>query len=485
MFESEQPRSRKLVDPAAILGWLYAERWLLLVFFAALTVRLYWNAEVHPPGDYIYSDMNGYVSRADRMLKHGFEPHEYSSFFPFGTHWMVFAIKKTWGAENYVAVGRVYALLGAIAVAGAYAVARRASLFPYIVAPAVGLLGIFYYPHLSLGGYILSEVPYCAFFMLTLVFFMRMLDHGRYADAVAMGLCCALAMCFRPQILLSGAVIGLFWILRRKAVKTKLVHLIVAFVPVIIGLFLCSKLMEHNTGRSGIISENGSFNLVFGRCHNSKIQSMPDGAGHGRVHFRPPPFLQLNNRQRTNEKKRKALGMILDPVLDDTLSYRGYIGDRERHMAFVRECMRKAGWKRQLSYSYTNVSLLWRHNIPWPDSGRKQWKNITRWWTHRHNELIAIPALIGLLFMGFRRTAKMGFVAANIVAMLLLAAIYFGGTRHRATYDFVLIIVAFETYAFAGYALWKGLSKLLRRGEGTAPTPESPEPARSGSDDAS
>ena len=76
----------------------------------------------------------------------------------------------------------------------------------------------------------------------------------------------------------------------------------------------------------------------------------------------------------------------------------------------------------------------------------------------------------------------MGFVAANILAMLLLAAIFFGGTRHRATYDFVLIIVAFETYAFAVYALWRGLTMLLRRGRAK---PGNPEPARSGSDDAS
>lgn len=445
-----------------VVRWLYEQRWLLAIFAAALFVRLHWNSEIHPPGDYVYSDMNGYVRRADRLMKHGFEPHEYSSFFPFGTHWMVAGIKKVWGVDNYLVVGRFYAALGAIAVATAYAVARRTSRFPSFVAPAVGLLGIFYYPHLSLGGYVLSEIPYCAFFMLTLLFFTRMIDHGRHIDAWMMGLCCAIAMCFRPQILLSGATIGLFWIFRRKAVpKVRLVHLIEAFVPVGIGLMLCSQLMLHNTGRRGIISENGSFNLVFGRCHNSKIQSMPDGNGHGRVHFRPPPFLQLNNTQRKKEAAHKKPAMILDPALDDTLSYRGYIGDREQHMKFVRTCVAKTGWWGQAKYSYTNVMLLWRHNIPWPDSGRKQWRPVTRWWTQRHREWLAVPALLGIALMFTRRTARAGFVAANVLAMVILAAIYFGGTRHRTTYDFAIMIVALEIYAYGIYAAYLAGRKLV------------------------
>lgn len=467
-------------------AWLYHQRWVFFIFLAALLVRLHWNAQIHPPGDYVYSDMNGYVGRADRMLKemaqwedytltpwfpvvegfsHKFKAHEYSSFFPFGTHWLVAAIKAHHGQDNFEAVGRVYAWLGAIAVAAAYAVARRASRFPNVVAPAVGLLGIFYYPHLSLGGYVLSEIPYCAFFMLTLLFFMRMIDEGRHIDAWLMGICCAIAMCFRPQILLSGATIGLFWVLRRKSVpKLKLVHLIEAFVPVAIGLALCASLMKHNTGRSGLISENGSFNLVFGRCHNSKIQSMPDGEGHGRVHFRPPPFLQLNSAEKRKAAKGETPAMILDPAIDDVLSYKGYIGDREQHMAFVRECVKITGPWGQLKYSYTNVALLWRHNIPWPDSGRKQWRGVTRWWTARYREFLAIPALLGISLMCFRRTAKAGFVAANVLAMVILAAIYFGGTRHRTTYDFASIFVAIEVYAYAVYGIWRWVASRRARG---------------------
>ena len=96
-----------------VTSWLWRNRWLIAIVLATFAVRLHWNLYVHPPGDYVYSDMNGYVSRADRMLKLGLKPHEYSSFFPYGTHWLVAGMKYLFGKENYDAIGVLYALFGA------------------------------------------------------------------------------------------------------------------------------------------------------------------------------------------------------------------------------------------------------------------------------------------------------------------------------------------------------------------------------------
>ena len=186
-----------------MLAWVHEERWPLVVFVAALVVRLHWDLVVHPPGEYIYSDMNGYVQRADRMLERGLAPHEYSSFFPYGTHWLVAGVKLLFGRENDAAVGVVYATMAAIAVALAYCIARRASAFSRFVAPAVGLIGIFYYPQLSLAGYILSEIPFHTFLVAATFFALRLVDHGRMRDAVWMGVCAGIGMVFRPQMLVS------------------------------------------------------------------------------------------------------------------------------------------------------------------------------------------------------------------------------------------------------------------------------------------
>jgi hypothetical protein len=434
-----------------LLRWIVEERWLLAVLIAALIVRLHWNLVVHPLGEYVYSDMKGYVDRADRLLDVGLKPHEYGSFFPYGTHWLVFAIKRLFGKEAYDAVGVVYALLGAFTVAFAFAATRRASAFPW-VAPLVGLIGVFYYPHISLGGYVLSEVPFGFFLMGAVLCSLRLADHGRHVDAWLMGTCAALGTAVRPQLMVSAALLGLFWLVWRKRLPMiRFVHLVQSAVPVVIVLGLSAMLLHHNTGRYGLVSENGSFNLVFGRCHASKIRTTPDGKGHGRVHFRPPSFLQVKNHENDAKKKGIEPRVALEPALQDELSYPGYIGDRERHMGYVRECVRRTGLWGQIEYGYTNASLLWRHNIPWPDSGRKQWQPVSRWWTHLHRDVFAIPALLGLVVLLWRRTVKQGLIAVHFLALLVVSAIYFGEIRIRTPYDYIIIALALE---LASAPLW-------------------------------
>jgi hypothetical protein len=465
--------------PRRLVTWTYAERWLLLIFFAALVVRLHWNLVVHPLEDYVYSDMRGYVSRAERLLRSGLDPHEYSSFFPFGNHWIIAGVQKIFGEENYRALAIVWALMGATTTALGYAVARRASGFA-IVPPAVGLLGVFYYPHFSLGGYLLSELPFSLFLMTALLFTMRLVDRGRWSDAVMMGVFAGVGAWVRPQILLSAAAIGLLWIARRKGMpKVRLPHLVLgAGIPIVLCLAVSSILLHHNTGRRGLVSENGSFNLVFGRCHNSKIESLPDGEGHGKLHFRPPEFLQIKNHEKQQAKDRLPPEISLDPAIEDTLSYRGYIGDRKIHMDYVKECIRRTGWTKQLAYAWTNVQLLWLHNVPWPDSSRPTtWRLPARWWTYQHRVWLAIPALLGLcwIFVPGRRNAKRAVMAVNLLALLLLSAMIFGGTRHRVPYDFILIFLAFETYAVAGALLWRGVQRIRKRrqsGDSDSTSPE-------------
>jgi hypothetical protein len=441
---------------SSVLRWVVEERWLLAIFVAALAVRLHWNLVVHPLGDYVYSDMQGYVSRADRMLDKGLEPHEYSSFFPYGTHWLVFAVKWAFGRDDFAALGVVYAVLGALTVSLAQAATRRASAFPW-VAPAVGLVGVFYYPHVSLGGYVLSEVPFGFFLMGAVLCSLRLCDHGRHRDAWLMGTFAALGTVVRPQLMVSVAALGLFWLLwRRRLPRLRFVHLVQAGVPLVVVLALSSALLHHNTGRLGLVSENGSFNLVFGRCHASKIRTVPDGKGHGRVHFRPPSFLQVKNHEADAKKKGVAPRIALEPALEDELVYPGYIGDKDKHMEFVRECMRRTGPWGQLQYAVVNATLLWRHNVPWPDSGRAQWRPISKAWTNAHRDLLAVPALLGLVMLGWRRTVRQGLLAIHLLALLLVSAVYFGEIRIRTPYDYVILALALEVYAAGLWLLWRG-----------------------------
>ncbi len=449
------------------MTWLVEERWLLCLFIAALVVRLHWNLEVHPLGEYIYSDMHGYVSRADRLLRAPTKAHEYSAFFPFGTHWLVAATKLVFGKTNYTALGVIYACMGATTVSLGYACARRCSAFA-IVPPMVGLVGVVYFPLISLSGYILSETPFALLLMATLLFALRLADTGRPCEAWWMGVCAGLGMLVRPQLLLGAACVGLFWIARRKSLPNiKLGLLLRSAIPLALFAALASAHMYFNTGRAGLVSENGSFNLVFGRCHNSKIQSLPDGEGHGKVHFRPPPMLQLAAHGDRPARNHVPASVSLHPALGDSLAYKGYIGDRKVHMDFIDKCIRKTGWAGQAAYSWTNLRLLCRANLPWPDSGAAQgaWRATAARWTHYHKLFLAIPALLGLawMFVPGTRAAKRGLVAVNLLALLVVAVVYFGGTRHRTPYDLLILLLAFETYVGIVWVVWRSLRALQRR----------------------
>src|SRR5690349_24130328 len=49
-------------------------RWLIALTLAALASRLLWVLVIHPPGDYVFSDMGKYVDRAREVAITGWSP---------------------------------------------------------------------------------------------------------------------------------------------------------------------------------------------------------------------------------------------------------------------------------------------------------------------------------------------------------------------------------------------------------------------------
>ncbi|MEM6994026.1 MAG: hypothetical protein AAF721_26170 [Myxococcota bacterium] len=461
--------------------WLYENRWLFLLVFAALLVRLHWNLVVHPPGEYYYSDMRGYMRRAEGMFTSLTGKREYDAFYPYGTHVLLYTLMKVFGpgfdpalrgdeaaemaALNHEAIAKVYAVLGAAVVGFGYLLARRVSKLPF-VAPAVGLVLVFYYPQISLGGYFLSEIPFSLCLVASTFFLVRLVDEGRYGDALWCGTFAALGFTIRPQILLSIALFGLLWIFwRRRMPALKFSRLLAAFVPLLLILAVSSWRMHYHTGRLGLISENGKFNQVFGRCHNNKIIAEPDGPGRRRTSFGPPPLIQLAKR----EQKMPHLWPGLDPAFDIEYTYRGYIGDSEILGEYIAKCVAKTGWKKQVEYSLVNALLLWRYNVMWPDSGKSKWRELAKTWGIIHANALAVPALIGLLAVFVAGRARgLAVIAVHLWAIVIIALAYIGGARFRSPYDPIIIVMAIEVYAIAAMALFG----LVKRALGNATGPE-------------
>ncbi len=435
------PRSHVLARLGAAL---VRARWPLCLFVAALIVRLHWNLHVHPPGDYVYSDMRGYLSMARRAAEDPWSPHEYAAFYPWGTHVLFAASYRLFPADPLRAVAVTLALLGALVPPAAHALARRASRWPAVVAPLLGLVLVFDYPLLALGGYALSEVPFALTVVASSWLALRLADTGRRRDAWALGAVLAAGAALRPQILLAVALWGLLWLARRRSFpRLRPALLAHAAVPLVLVLAGSALRLHHHTGRWGLISENGSFNRVFGRCHVTSIRADPDRLGRVRTGFSPPAFLQLRHRAKLPGRPWPQL----DPVGARKIVYRGYIGDARIHQGFIDDCLARSSLGQQLSFAATHVALLWDHNVMWPDSGRVFWQRPARWWGDLHRRYVGLPAAWALLvpLLG-RRFARLAVPAMQLWGLLLVAGLYMGSMRMRVPYDPLWLLFALEAY---------------------------------------
>jgi hypothetical protein len=337
-------------------------------------------------------------------------------------------------------------VIGAGTVGWAYALAARVSRFVW-VAPAVGLTLVFYYPLIALGGYFLSETPSSLLLVGSTYFLIRLIDEGGWKHAFLAGLMVALGFTFRPQLVVPVLLFAPFWLIYRKRMpNVTLKRLLVAAAPLLVVAALSSWRMYHHTERFGLISENGPFNQVFGRCHNKSIVALPDGKGHGKTSFGPPAHIQLFKRDQDPKKGWPKL----DPALGLEFEFRGYIADREVLSDYIRKCMAKTGPLKQIEYTVVNVLLLWRYNVMWPDSGKPEWVPYARLWALIVVNVFAIPPFFALLALFFPQNwLKLGVVSLQLISLLIVGGMYMGEFRIRTTYDPILLFLAFEVYAVA------------------------------------
>ncbi|MCX4245831.1 glycosyltransferase family 39 protein [Paraliomyxa miuraensis] len=516
---SERTRKWATRGARVLARGLWEHRWLWVLMLAALVVRLHWNLVVHPIEDYLYSDMRGYVRRSASLFEVWWEPREYDAFYPYGTHVLMYAIQAVFGdgPDDYRSLAVAFAIIGALLVGFGYALARRVTHHPALP-PIVGLVLVAYYPLISLGGYALSEVPFSFCLVSSTFFLVRMAQDGRTRDAYAAGSLAALGAIIRPQLLASIGLLGVFWLVARKRLPRLRVALMLhALVPLLLVLGFSAWRFHYHTDRYGLISENGKFNQVFGRCHNNKIFALPDNPTRRRTSFGPPPLIQLAKR----EAKMPGVWPGIDPALKDErnggleLEYRGYIGDSKILGDYIRRCIETTGWAKQLEYSLVNVLLLWRYNVMWPDSGKGEWREHARKWGVIHTNSFAVPALVVAFLVvlahpflwalwsfvlrplsyvvvrvfvprrtrrrawdGLAAAAKQALaaiaawqrnrasgltiVALHLWAIVAIAALILGGVRFRSPYDPFIIILAVEAYGMAAWLTWQASQLVLR-----------------------
>lgn len=438
------------------LRWFEPDRrvlWALVVL--ALATRLAWVLWVHPPGDYVFSDMKRYVERAQMLAEQGVQVGiRHLAWQVWGTHYLLAIPLKLFGTKNLFAGAVFWGLMGAGAVPVGYLLAcrvcTRASL-----PPLVGVLLLLWHPNLSNTGYFLSETPFLFFQLASTYLLVVTLQEGR--GALWAGIVSAIAFAVRPQAAIFFVLVFLtWWLCRKRLPHVGARQLVLVTIPLMLMLAFSMWRFHAHTGYWAGVAENANMNLTAGRCHNIVTQAfkterhkrMSEATGNTRNGRRVslPGFRSLARAVPPEHP------LALRPAMDsETIRMVGYIGDPEIHKAIRKECYARTGWLEQVRYSVVNATLLWFVGHQWPEKerGAKIFLPPIIFYKHVFQVLFWLPSLVGIgwALARIRKRPELAFCAWQLVTSIGIAATFFGTIRLRTPYDPYAIILAVEVWA--------------------------------------
>ncbi len=401
----------------------------VVVFFAAsLGLRLWWVLWIQPPGEAIYSDMVGYVDRAQDLVKGEQVRNPYLAVVAYGAHYFYSLQMIVFGPENYKAMSIVGALLSAVTVAVVMIVSRfcfRCVWLPYIV----GLLCTIWYPVIVYTGFFSTELPYSFFmYVSVLVSFWLLRTNKPTIVAAIAGIVYAVGFAIRPQLMMTALLFMVWAVIRRKRFSAFRWRLLAAFaIPVIVVAGFSMYRYHYFTGRYALISGNGPVNRLFASSWYKRIVCEMDEYGGVRRtrKFQPPSARNLGYTEQ--------------------FKFEGYIGDAE-----ILDAERKRYWS-QLTFGERaglmcrNVLLLAYFNTMWPERNHAKdgWrKSLFESWPGLVQYYVFPLAFVGFFAMFFRLNVYLEILSLHYITMLYTALMYIGEIRYRIPYDFLLIMLA-------------------------------------------
>jgi hypothetical protein len=451
-------------------------RVLLGLTLAALVSRLVWVLLVHPPADYIFSDMRKYVERATEVAQVGMQvgDREYA-WQAWGTHAILSIPLRLFGIERLDIAAALWGLMAALAVPLAYLLAVRVCSrrrMPEII----GVVMLVWHPNISNAGYFLSETPFLLFALASTLALVRLMQTGK--GGLLTGCLSAVAFAVRPQSAAFFVLVLLTWLVNRKRLPhVKLWSLGLVALP-LLGMLAFSAWRFHaHTGYWEGVAENANMNLTAGRCHNIVTQA-----------YRTEREMRSAvNRDDTNNGRRVSLPnfrlawklpdwhpMRVRPALgEESVRFVGYIGDPVVHREIRQKCYAATGVVGQIRITFVNVMLSWFVDRQWPEmeKGREKFLPVIDAYTIFFQVVVWAPSMIGMFaaLWWIRRRPALTLVAWQIVNSIVVAAIFFGTVRLRTPYDPYAFILALE----GGVLAWLWLRQRLDRRAAAAAAPDS------------
>jgi hypothetical protein len=399
---------------------------LVGTFALAFFVRLAWILGIQHPMRAVYSDMYGYVDRAEQLMWHLASPDpRLLAIYPWGTHALMAAEFLLLGRHAQGAIAVAHALVGAVPAPCMAALSMR--LVPSrAVATLTGVLVALWYPQVAFAGFFLSEHWFAAAIAVHAAWTVR---ERRGAPALlGTGLVSAVAFVVRPQFILTWAAdMTRFKIaaMRRGGFSPAARKATLLALPVAIFVAGSAVRLHALSGHWGLISENATMTRIWADTDICQLRSNWTLPGGGRYSywFSPPSKPALKP--------------------SDTVEFEGFIADPDILERIRLERLRGVPWTARMTRRLGNVALLFTGNLPWPERNYREpvWRLALQQIFAAAVLCVVLPLAVLGAALG-RRSAALFIAAANAATCIFTAFFFFGEGRYHVPYDPFFVLLA-------------------------------------------
>jgi 4-amino-4-deoxy-L-arabinose transferase-like glycosyltransferase len=391
------------------------DRMALATVLAGGIVRIFWGLVVHPPFDYLYSDMGAYVERAQRLAM-GAGLQRYDAFFPPGTHILLAAPMALFGTQRagLWAAAVLWCALSAAIPLFAWRLARL--LLTPAAAALTALFCAFWPLYVTYGGYFTSETPSLAFLLASLWAGYRAARlSGIPAGMLGLagGLLGGVAVANRPQLILNLAVlvVPLLFRLRRQA----LTGIVAGSALILAGTALYNSAAA---GKPTGLSENAGLNFWMGQCDVHDVTTT-DPAKNITYTFSNPVWAQLER--------------------GGSYYFEGYlVWDQGFFFDMGLRCVERdgLGHARVIARNVLNMGAT---TVPWPQVNEDGQLRVVQLTNLAYSLLLPFIGVYSTSVIIRRRASGRwsgeAVMLLQLACVLVVAIFFFGDPRVRSTYD--------------------------------------------------
>jgi 4-amino-4-deoxy-L-arabinose transferase-like glycosyltransferase len=405
----------KLTVGAKTYWW---DRIALASILAGAIIRVVWGLVIHPPLDFLYSDMGSYVERAQRLAAGG-PLWRIDAFHPPGTHMLLAAPMKLLGtgSAGLWAGAVLWCLLSSLIPLLTWRFARLLLTLP--AAALATVLCAFWPPHITYGAFFTSETPSLALMVAALWAGYRAIrEQGKVAFGLGLlaGVLAGAAIGSRPQWILNLMVLAFPLLLRFRRQATVVAGIIIGTTALLGGVLLHNSVVaEKPTG----LSENSGVNFWMGHCDVRTVT--------------------------TNDPRQNIFFTFSLPVAIQL--ERGGIYSFKGHLAWDQPFFYDMGWQCIQRDGLDHIPILVRNTldmtattVPWPQVDGENGQRSVVQASNLVYALLLPWIVIESVFLIRRRHATGRpsgelIMLAHLACVVLVAILYFGDPRLRTPYD--------------------------------------------------